>query len=1174
MKKFATIIITFVMLIGYLICVSDAAADLMDQWIFNQGNLKGSDFTNITRPDYGTKSKSFNASIQGPINFTQITPILKLDGKENYLLIKEEVEPNDLPQKEMSVEAWVLLESGIPEGVIIGYFSKENITKYSWIMGYNKSHFTFGISTDAQTTFIESTTAFEKDRWYHVTGTYDGSTMKIFVDGIPEAESSAQTGEIIYHDGNYVIGAYYISDNIKSMFGCLHKINVHDAALTDNEVYISYIVEGPVVSPEVGVYMDSYDTVLGPYIEFSDSGSAIVRWKTDAAEPSVLVYGENDAFGKRLEDSAPKTDHIIEIPDLKHNTCYSYAIVTEINGKERISNTYLCDTFFNYNRPVISGQLSPYKGKQSNFYKELANKILSETGITQGYCLDIGCDNGNLAYELAKQSNLKIIGVDTDPKTITSARNKLREAGVYGSHVSLRGVNSLSELPFQANTFNLIVSSASLNGDIEPDSIQNYKRLLRPNGGMAYFDRSSDVFRREPLSGTGIWSHQYGGPHNASFGGESLSNATGTDDLKVQWIGRPGPRAMVDRNSRVPAPLAMNGRLFTQGFNRIIAQDSYNGTILWSLEVPNSIRMNMPRDASNWCADNESVFMVIRDHCWRINAAKGHIVQTYELIPGPRKDWEYNWGYVAQSGDTIWGSALKAGSSYTGFWAQMNWYDRHTAGYKDQVGYGTGKVCRDNIFALDKNSGRKVWIYEKGVIINSTITIGDERVYVVECRHQSVLAAENRQIALKELWQDQFLVALDQKTGEKLWEEPLHLTYDIPVIYLVYGDEALLLVTSVDSKKSYDLYTFEAHNGRKRWQQTHPWTGEDHSGHMQHPVIVNGKVFLEPQGYDLKNGTVITKNMGLHEGCATYIATTDALIYRGKDRETAMWDFATNDVSTWHRLRPGCWLTTIAADGMILSPESGGGCSCGNWMETSIAFAPIVCFPPNILPSEREFLASTEVELLSPQENTVIRYTLDGTHPTKDSPVFTHLILLDKTTTIHARAYMADGIEKSSEIMTVYRQLIPRIPDNPENLFPGLVYRYYEKELLKMPDFSKLELLESGTVKTFDIGVRKQDKIPVLYFTGFIEISIDGLYTFYTDSSAGSMLHIGDNVVVNNDGLHGLEEKSGKIALKAGKHPITVTYFNSGDETGLSVSYEGPGIVKQVIPGSVLRHSE
>ena len=53
-----------------------------------------------------------------------------------------------------------------------------------------------------------------------------------------------------------------------------------------------------------------------------------------------------------------------------------------------------------------------------------------------------------------------------------------------------------------------------------------------------------------------------------------------------------------------------------------------------------------------------------------------------------------------------------------------------------------------------------------------------------------------------------------------------------------------------------------------------------------------------------------------------------------------MWNAESNDLSKWERLRPDCWISTIPADGMILSPEGGGGCSCGSWLETSIAFAP------------------------------------------------------------------------------------------------------------------------------------------------------------------------------------------------------------------------------------------
>ena len=38
--------------------------------------------------------------------------------------------------------------------------------------------------------------------------------------------------------------------------------------------------------------------------------------------------------------------------------------------------------------------------------------------------------------------------------------------------------------------------------------------------------------------------------------------------------------------------------------------------------------------------------------------------------------------------------------------------------------------------------------------------------------------------------------------------------------------------------------------------------------------------------------------------------------------------------------RPGCWLNTIAAGGLILIPESSSGCTCAYPLQTSIAFVP------------------------------------------------------------------------------------------------------------------------------------------------------------------------------------------------------------------------------------------
>ena len=91
-----------------------------------------------------------------------------------------------------------------------------------------------------------------------------------------------------------------------------------------------------------------------------------------------------------------------------------------------------------------------------------------------------------------------------------------------------------------------------------------------------------------------------------------------------------------------------------------------------------------------------------------------------------------------------------------------------------------------------------------------------------------------------------------------------------------------------------------------------------------------------------------------------------------------------------------------------------------------------------------------------------------------------------------------------------------------------------------------------------------------LRFTGMISVDRPGKYTFYTRSDDGSRLYVGGESVVNNDGNHGMSEKSGSIELSSGSHPIVVTYFDSGGGDGLNVSWAGPGFKKQTIPASKL----
>ena len=58
-----------------------------------------------------------------------------------------------------------------------------------------------------------------------------------------------------------------------------------------------------------------------------------------------------------------------------------------------------------------------------------AAEIIDRSGVKEGYCVDLGCGDGSLAYELATQSQLFVVAIDSDPLNVATARRKLAAAG-------------------------------------------------------------------------------------------------------------------------------------------------------------------------------------------------------------------------------------------------------------------------------------------------------------------------------------------------------------------------------------------------------------------------------------------------------------------------------------------------------------------------------------------------------------------------------------------------------------------------------------------------------------------------------------------------------------------------------------------------------------------------
>ncbi len=201
-----------------------------------------------------------------------------------------------------------------------------------------------------------------------------------------------------------------------------------------------------------------------------------------------------------------------------------------------------------------------------------------------------------------------------------------------------------------------------------------------------------------------------------------------------------------------------------------------------------------------------------------------------------------------------------------------------------------------------------------------------------------------------------------------------------------------------------------------------------------------------------------------------------------------------------------------------------------------------------------------EMECLTPGAE--IRYTMDGSIPTKNSPLYSGSLNIDATMKIQARAFK-DGLLPSA---VVYRQLELAVIQKPaavSGLRRGFSYGQYRGTWSVVPPFDTLEPVKTGRAKTLDATMLKGEDDFGIAVNGYVRIPQDGIYRFYTTSDDGSVLRIGDRVVVNNDGLHGPRESYGDIALAKGYHPLTAGYFELGGGELFEMHISGPGLEKR-----------
>ncbi len=152
-----------------------------------------------------------------------------------------------------------------------------------------------------------------------------------------------------------------------------------------------------------------------------------------------------------------------------------------------------------------------------------------------------------------------------------------------------------------------------------------------------------------------------------------------------------------------------------------------------------------------------------------------------------------------------------------------------------------------------------------------------------------------------------------------------------------------------------------------------------------------------------------------------------------------------------------------------------------------------------------------------------------------------------------------------------------RAADNPAISVPGVDTRYFViPALSSLPNFALLpsyirdnvpQINYASTTGAFATSTRSDNVGAV--FNGLITVPVTGLYTISLASDDGSKLYLGDTLLIDHDGLHGISTRTAETGLTAGAHRVRIEYFERTGSAGLIVSLAGPGLPNQPVPASM-----
>lgn len=367
--------------------------------------------------------------------------------------------------------------------------------------------------------------------------------------------------------------------------------------------------------------------------------------------------------------------------------------------------------------------------------------ILEKIGVSRGICVVLGDNKGELAIQIARDSELLVYLQLLNSEDVANAREAADNAGYLGSRVFIEK-GSYDKIHLANNIADALIAIDQGDQISRAEAL----RVIHPNGKVIL--RNEEITKPFP-EGMDDWSHPYHGPDNNPQSEDQIARAP----YLTQFLAKPyyAPLTQV--------AVASSGRVFKafgniafhereeDYLNTLTAFNGFNGTILWKRRLAPGVMIHR----NTMIATPEILYVGDDKSCKIIDAATGQLNDEITL-PVDQAGGTF-WKWMALEGNILYAQVGKEEQKNPVIQMQRKshgWpWNPLSKGFnqpENPWGYG------HNLFAIDPKNGKILWRHQEDEPIDSrALVMKNGKIYIFRF--------------------NAYLACLDAKTGDEIWRK-------------------------------------------------------------------------------------------------------------------------------------------------------------------------------------------------------------------------------------------------------------------------------------------------------------------------------------------------------------------------------------------------------------------